>query len=946
MKKRNLLPILLSALPLCACQDRQASPFDGLPVHEMIASGVKAPVDIFRDEHGIPHIYGDSLTDVVYAQGYVMAQDRLVQMDLLRHFASGTVAELLGALQEDLIDSDISMRVHHLRPTAEQVWQQISASSTDEDKALVQALSRFAAGVNAYITELSAGNRTLPTVLNLIYNVQNTTPWTEVDSLVLARLQAFELSFDPGSELDRTQAEAMAAKVFKDAADPRKGLWADLFRVAPIADAYILPDAQSCGMAAGMTNPPRPLPAGKAPAAVSGWARVRKALFGIGLSRAINQARGSNNWVVGPALTGSGHAIVSNDTHLSLSNPPVFYLSHLVVRDQVNLMGVQFPGLPGVVLGMNDHLAWGATVTNADVTDVYHEDILDCGDGSLCVSWRDPAQPATQKKVPLKKRVEIIRIGRLGKIVDQRTVTLWDVPHHGPLLPHLSGHDVAAPRIGTPEISVRYTGYQPTHEVRAILTLDQAHSVDEGIAAIERDFSVGGQNWNMADTSGRIGWTTHVNLPRRPVGAQPWYVLPGDGTAEWAADGVPAAQQPRALDASCGMVVTANNDPLGSTRQGGSPPGLIYHGWNYDVGARADRITTLLRQGKATPERLSVEKMQAIQADHHAYLGQLLLPVLMDAAGKLTQEVATPGTYPDLSLVARSLDDPGKARLADALARLSGWQLTTASGLDNETTPAEVAESIATSIFHVWLNEFVSRTLGDELKAIDDAILPDTTPHPYGSFQHKLVIAAALHPEQLHVGRQGNGDSILFDDVSTAGRTETLREVAAGALVGALQLLSTQLGADAGQWQWGRMHRLTLNSPLPIDALNIPNAKDPNFPTGAPRHGDLYSVDVGDFGLRRDKPQLLADYTYRDGPAIRFVAELGTDGPRGFNVLPGGEIFDPDSPHYADQFTLWRHNQAFPLPFDPAAVAASAQIEESHGGTSRVRLIPDPGKAQ
>src|SRR6185437_14080599 len=111
-----------------------------------------------------------------------------------------------------------------------------------------------------------------------------------------------------------------------------------------------------------------------------------------------------NNWVVGPALSAGGHALLANDTHLSFGNPSVFYLVHLLARSgdfPLDVMGVAFPGIPGVILGMNEHVAWGATVSNVDATDVYQESIVTCDDGSSpCVDFRGG-------KVKLVPRVEV-----------------------------------------------------------------------------------------------------------------------------------------------------------------------------------------------------------------------------------------------------------------------------------------------------------------------------------------------------------------------------------------------------------------------------------------------------------------------------------------------------------------------------------------------------------
>ncbi|MCS6915239.1 MAG: penicillin acylase family protein [Myxococcota bacterium] len=916
----------LLCLWLLACADSSLpGPLQELPVHETLSGQVEHPVQIIRDEHGVPHLYGSTLTDVAYAQGYVMAQDRWVQMDLARRHASGTLAELFGALDEGFIDHDIQMRVHRLRATSERVWELLRQSTDPDDALLVQVLERFAAGVNAYLAELKGGAQRLPPALALVYDVQTAPDWTPVDSLVLGRLQAFELSYDADTEIVRTQAEAAAYRVF-DQGDARlrsrRGLASDLFRTAALDPAFILPDAQGCGSSARAAL--RSLEPARTPLDLRGL-----------LLRERPAELGSNSWIVSPRHSQSGRPLLANDTHLSLGNPAVFYLVHLQVRGDMGVMGVQFPGLPGVMLGMNERLAWGSTTTYADVTDVYEERILSC-DGRPCVQWRDPREPQTLRQVPLEAHQETIRVGRLGRIQSQRTVTLWWVPHHGPLLPRIVDHQVLPP--GPVELSVRYTGHEPSFEARVLLRLARARSVQEAMEAIERDFHVGSQNWVFIDAEGHIGYTSHVALPRRPPGSRPWIVQPGDGSAEWLGL-VPAAEQPRAIDPSCGLLVTANNDPIGGTSD--DPPAL-YHGWNYDVGARAGRITMRLREEALSPERLTPAKMQQIQADHRSFLGGLLLPLVRTVAGELLAEVQRPGSIPELTEVAREVDEAMRRRLQQAHARLSAWKLSTPAGLDHEASPAEVEESVAATIFNVWLADFHARTLADEFQVIDEELGPQQVrvPRPGASFQRKLLVTAALHPDRLALGRQPSGDSLLFDDLRTRTRLETRREVAARSLLEALRLLSRVLGEDPGAWRWGRLHRLTLSPILPVPDLQVPGPRDPMFPTGVPRHGDLFAVDVGSFGVRLEGPRLESDFAFRHGAAMRFVAELGSDGPRGWNVLPGGQRFDPGSPHHADQFELWRHNLAFPLPFRPEEVAASARREAERGEPARVDIVP------
>jgi penicillin amidase len=145
-----------------------------------------------------------------------------------------------------------------------------------------------------------------------------------------------------------------------------------------------------------------------------------------------------------------------------------------------------------------------------------------------------------------------------------------------------------------------------------------------------------------------------------------------------------------------------------------------------------------------------------------------------------------------------------------------------------------------------------------------------------------------------------------------------------------------RLGPDATRWRWGQLHTVRFGFPAGLAALDLPPSDDPAFPGGFPRPGTNGTVDVGPHGLST------TNFTFDDGAAIRFVCEMTPSGPRARNVLPGGEIFDPESPHYRDQAELWRQNQAFDLAFQDDEVVKSATIEQQQRGLGRTRFLPAP----
>lgn len=910
------------------------SPVESVPLSDTIAvPGLSAPVDVVRDAWGVPHIYGTSSPDVAFAQGYLMAHDRLPQMDLARHNADGTLGLLVGTLSPAVLDTDIKMRMHHMRATAQQAFDALKASSDPADGDLVKFLGRFADGVNAYIADLQAGKYTLPKDLALFYPPKAALPWTEVDSLLLGQLQSFMLAYDASSDILRTLLDTASQAAFDSSSDPklalRTGLNDDLQILAPLDPTYTI-DGWT-GMNGDTSTAMRTRGAAGSMLALleADHASVRD----IGDDHTVHPSRGSNNWIVGPSLSATGNVMVANDTHLGLSNPATFWLNHLAVRDDakpLDVMGVAFPGIPGVVLGMNRHIAWGATVNVIDVTDVYAETIVTC-DGSS-----DPCVVFGGAKVPLVPRVEKFDVGLYGTVNSSFTVTMYDVPHHGPIIPRPAKTHDGIEALGSSELSVKYTGYEPAQLLRAIYGVDIASTMQEAVASLDRDFAYGGQNWVVGDDQGHFGWTETVRTPRRAPGHAPWKVLPGDGSAEWGPDMDPK-YIPHAYDPTKGFLATANNDPIGVTDDGdpffgepvvdGAP---LYLGADYDPGTRVGRITKRIEAlANGGSGKLTLDDLQSIQADAKTEWGEALAPTLVATAQALGEEIAQPGTHPELSSIAAGASATAKGLVPTVLGWVQGWTFDTPSGAAEENpSPAEIADAQAALVSASWIAHFAHATLDDEIAAMGSGVAVGD------GYREKLLVRASTHPELLKSGIDPTtNDPAVFDDLATP-EVESKLATSAKALVKTLDDLAATLGADATTWRWGQVHTLTLEFLTPIAALAVPPPTDPTYPNGFPRHGDDGTVDVGHHGLST------TDFTYSEGPAIRFVCELTKNGPRGRNALPGGEIFDPKSPHYRDQMELWRKNQTFDLAFADADVLASANDEYAKNGLGRIRFEP------
>ena len=946
----NTLLCAIALMAACSTSNPNGA-VQAVPVTSTLtAKGLGNPVDVVRDEWGIPHIYGQSLPDVSYAQGYFMAQDRWVELDILRRAADGSLAGLFGAGQ---LANDIGMRVHHLRKTAQTGLAALTASSDPNDKLLVQILQRFADGVNAWQADLATGKAgPLPTGIESLYTAASVTPWLPEDSLLLGEFVAWQLAFDDQTDVVRTDLDLAVAQTYA-ANDPRAKMAEDVDNTSPPDPAVILPGGWGFNLDGSSAR--------REPVKLKDWQRstagkqFRKlldddvhALANLGFVSPQQVLRGSNNWVIGPKLSSTGHVLVANDTHLSLQNPPIFYMNHLIARSGsqtlLNVMGEQFPGMPLVILGMNQHSAWGATVSYLDVTDIYSIAVAPCS-GGFCTTFNG-------NSVPLTTRTETFDVGALGQVSKAAaTVTFYDDPNHGPLIPRLNPDNSLQP-LRAKELSIRYTGYTTAPLLKAIYGLDTAASMPAAVAALDKYFRYGGQNWVIGDDQGNFGWTETVqvplrNLPQGRTGLVPFKVLPGDGTAEWGSDMDPR-NIPHAFNHPQNYISTANNDPIGTTLKNdpfyGQPLAdggttHLYLGVDYDPGTREGRIESRINDIAQDGGKLSLDTLSSIQADTISEYGQLLAPTFLDAVGALAAAGRGKGDGGPMDVTAYALDAGPTLQplFQQAHDWVAAWSFQTPSGISDPDagapTPQEAADSKAQLVMGVWEHYYLHAILDDELVALGS---PNAGPFPLpDQLLLSTGIRLTLHPDQTASAiSQVTGDPVLFDDVSTPAVVESKRQIAARAALAALQFIVQQEGPFPANWSWGQIHTLTVKFAVPGLGVNIPPPGD-YYAGGFPRHGADGTVDVG------GNSASLTDFTYSEGPAIRFTCELDPDaGPHGRNILPGGEIFDPKSPHYRDQMELWRKNQTVDWAFRDQDVLNSAQTENSRNKIGRTHFQP------
>jgi penicillin amidase len=438
-------------------------------------AGLAAPVQIARDDRGVPTIDAKSLNDAYFAVGFAHAQDRLFQMDLMRRVGAGRLAESIGAPG---VATDKLMRTLGLYRMAE---EQVAAASP----ALKAALDAYAAGVNAFLKQRRGA-------LPLEYQLLRTTPeaWRPADSLVWGRIMALQLS-------SNWNAERLNAAL-------KKALPPDLFQV-------LLPEAKP---QAGLPAP---------------W-------FGH-----LNVA--SNNWAIGPQKSQSGAPILANDPHLSLGAPSIWYLVHIVTPDR-QWVGATSPGMPLIVIGASDRVAWGLTTTSGDTEDLFEE---------KPASLEEPARgyQTPEGSAPFEIRKEIIKVkGGADVLITVRST------RHGPLVSDLDDDQKGE----VPMLALSATFLMPDDRTaEALYNMNMARSADEFRTALA-DFHAPEQNVVYADREGHIGFVAAGRVPvRRKIFAAGLLPAPGwTGEYDWTGT-LPFDQLPQSRDPGAGWIATANN---------------------------------------------------------------------------------------------------------------------------------------------------------------------------------------------------------------------------------------------------------------------------------------------------------------------------------------------------------------------------------------------------
>ena len=935
---RRILALILM-IPIAslgvACSEDKDSPTDGgvdagdpeviedLPIDEEITlPALEAEVDVVVDNRGIPHIYAANTEDAMTVQGYLMARDRMAQMEFLRRAIEGRLAEVAGNLQPSMVDGDKNVRLLGFHRQSQATYDAMAAD--DPAKA---ALDAFAEGITAYIAEIKAGNASLPgNFLPGLLRGELLTDWTGVNTLSLARYQTYDLSFSAYDDVEwTTGAMGIAAAFDPNDADPRLAarapMFHDLWPFAPSTDAF----TQEGLIDLGVRSLRAPMPDGQAGKIVADLDQLKatrpffKTLKWL-RDLTAGEDRGSNSWIISGDHTASGHAIMCNDPHLSLGSPPVWWYNHVNTAragGDWDAMGISFAGIAGITLGFNRDVSWGATVSNFDVTDVYQEVITPGENGGPDTVLFNGQQ------VPIEVITETIQVSGAPAVEIQIEL----VPHHGPIIPDTRTADSA--------LSMKWTGFTPSNEFATFVGLNLASNVDDVKTAME-NFETGGQNIVAADSAGDIFWTTRVHLPVRDpravsydpatqTGFSPMLVLPGTGEYEWI-DRVPDEDIPQIKNPPLGWLATANQDPVGTTGDGDPHNDEIFISGYFDIGHREariqERLGALVAQGGITPD-----DMVLVQADSRSPMGMLLNASFVSALDRAIEEHGTGGTHPDLTAVVADAGVDGINALTNMRDRLAAWtSAETPAAAEDNPTAAEIADSVASSLFNTTMTRLTHLAFDDETALIDE--------NPGSQHIARALITAIVAPDTMATYDANISDTVLWDDLNTA-ELETRDERIVRAALSALEWLETRFATDdMEQWRWGWLHTIRFEDMFglagmdpSLDVFSIPLFGDATYPDGFPRHGDMFVVDASNFSMWGE-----TDYSYGSGPSQRLVAEMGPDGPRAWNSLPGGQHHDPEGIHHADEAELWRRNIQPELAYEELDVVQAAE--------SRIKFTP------
>lgn len=513
---------------------------------------LSAPVTVLRDSLGIPHIYAENDLDLNRVVGYVMAQDRLWQMDLLRRVTQGRLSEVLDP---SLVDTDQFFRSLQLEAKAEQIMKQC-------DPKLLAVIEAFSDGINQYMEEYS---KKLPFEFTMLGYKPD--PWLPLHTFTFVGYMNWTLASGWNEE----------AALFKLKGMVDSSRFSELIPDMDFQESYVYP---------GNAGPE---------AYMAFETHMEKAVKFIG-DQGLQFFHSSNNWAVSGKRSKTGMPLMSNDMHLELRSPGIWYQMHQVVEGEINVSGVGFPASPFIVAGHNEDIAWGFTNLYVDDTDFYLETInpRDSNQYLLDGEWKDMV--LVEETFRLKGSDEpVTRINRFT--------------HRGPVISARKG-------ISDHVISMKWQGSDFSNEYRSLYLVRSAGNWEEFRDAFSTFYI--GQNVVYADRFGNIGLQTVAAVPVRK--GNPISIFPGDTSLHDWTGILPFDELPRSFNPPCGYVSSANNRTIGDDYP-------HYIGTWYAIPDRIERIREMLDER----EHHGTEDFKHMLADQHSHRARKMTPLIIEA---------------------------------------------------------------------------------------------------------------------------------------------------------------------------------------------------------------------------------------------------------------------------------------------------------------------------
>ncbi|GGX77804.1 penicillin acylase family protein [Streptomyces hiroshimensis] len=890
--------------------------------------GLNGQVKVARDDHGIPQIYADSAEDLFRAQGFVQAQDRFWEMDVRRHLTAGRLSEMFG---DDQVETDAFVRTMGWRKVAQEEYDTKLSATT---KKYLQAYSD---GVNAYLKDHQGKSLSVEYAALEFENDYKPEKWTPVDSVAWLKAMAWDLRGNLQSEIDRSLASTRlnpqqieqlypsypydrnkpvveggaidpATKEFDPKATPTEGQTGQTGQAGQNGrngqpggtGTAGTPGANGTpGTSGAQNNNGSPATGGGAGAAGglrSGLTALSGTLDKIpALMGPSGNGIGSNSWVVSGQYTTTGKPLLANDPHLAPQMPSLWYQMGLHCTKTsaacpFDVAGYTFAGMPGVVIGHNQDIAWGMTNLGADVTDLYLEKVT--SDSYLYDNKQVPfaTRKETIKVAGGSDRTITVRSTRNGPVVSDRNSELGKVGQDAPV------KDPAPDRAEGYAVSLRWTALDAGRTMDALMDLDRATDF-ASFRKAAAGFEVPSQNLIYADTKGNIGYQAPGRIPvRKGDGRMP---APGwDPAYQWTGFLKPG-ELPWELNPKRGYIVTANQAVTDKKY-----PYSLTGDWGY--GARSRRIDDLIQSKIKDGGKISTDDMQKMQMDNSSEIAKLLTPYLLKIDIKADNERET-------------------KYVREAQKLLEGWDYT------------QEADSAAAAYFNaVWRNTLklaFGNKLPKELRVKGQClrVRPANDAGPQEDLDGNTRLVRECGERDPDSAQPDGGDR-WFEVVrgildkpnddwwKTGGRAGAGNrdELLARAMKDARWELTSKLGKDVNSWSWGRLHQLNLkNQTLGKDGPGIVRWMLNRGP---------WNLAGGEAAVNAAGWNAAGGYDVIWVPSMRMVVNLADlDKSRWINLTgASGHAYNA---HYYDQTDKWAKGELLPWAFSPNAVKKGTDAE-------------------